>query len=188
MRFLKNKIFLSKNPKITKKVYPSRVKLSSSSENSLSTDSKTNKTSTPKASPKGSNDSLFAKNIVKNYGKAMSAFAASNTALPYLNDFSKKNAVSIDQFLDFITTYKESVDSIDSLRTLLLIYPDDSFEMSSFKRIFKGLCEVFLKYFAVNWIFNGKMHHKLQHLKYRCKMLRRVRNPKMFTYLTSKIR
>jgi len=118
----------------------------------------------------------------------MSAFAASEYALPYLGDLAKKEKVDDKKFLNFIVTYKESVDSIDSLRALLVIYDDDSEELKSFKRIFKGLCEIFLKYFAVNWIFHGKMHHKLQHLKYRNKMLRRIRKPEMFTYLTSKIK
>jgi hypothetical protein len=91
----------------------------------------------------------------------MSAFAACDSATCYLKDLAKKEGVDEKKFLHFIVTYKESVDSIDSLRALLLGYPDDTEDMIKYKKVFKGLCEVFLKYFAVNWIYNGKMHHKL---------------------------
>ena len=133
-------------------------------------------------------DKGMSKNIVKNYGKAMGAFAASDLALPYLDELAKREEVDKNRFINFMATYKESTDSIDSLRAMLLITESDSKEMAGFKRIFKELCEIFLKYFSVNWIFHGKMFHKTQHLKYRYKMLRRVKQPEMFTYLTTKLK
>jgi len=133
-------------------------------------------------------DQTISKNIVKNYGKAMSAFAASDLAKPYLEDLAQIENIDQNKFLEFMATYKESTDSIDSLRHLLIVSPDDPTELAAYKRIFKRLCEIFLKYLSVNWIFHGKMFHKMHHLKYRYKMLRRVRKPELFTYLTAKIK
>jgi hypothetical protein len=132
-------------------------------------------------------DGTLSKNIVKNYGKAMAAFAASKLAQPYLEDLAKEHRVRPIDFHNFIASYKESIDSIDSLRGFLLPYEDDEEEIQCYKRIFQGLCEVFLKYFAVNWVTHGRMMHKDDHLKYRNKMLRRVRNPEIFTYLTTRL-
>lgn len=132
-------------------------------------------------------ETTLSKNIVKNYGKAMSAFSASKLSWPYLVDLAKEQDIEPNSFLGFISTYKESIDSIDSLRAFLIVYEDDEPEMVAYKTIFRGLCEIFLKYFAVNWVFHGKMMHKIDHLKYRHKMLRRVKNPEYFTYLTTKL-
>ncbi len=59
----------------------------------------------------------------------------------------------------------------------------DSREMKAFKPMFQYVCEVFLKYFCVNWVFHSKVEDKVKHLKYRGKILRRIQNPELFTYL-----
>lgn len=53
----------------------------------------------------------------------------------------------------------------------------------AYKTLFKETCIVFIKYFAVNWVFASKVSYKTEHIKFRFKLLRRVKNPKMFTYM-----
>ena len=122
-------------------------------------------------------------NIVKNYGKAMAAFAISEVAIPYLQFFLNLNKVKYEGFSDFIYSHKENIDCIGSLRNVLLINEEDSQESAVYKNIFKEICLVFLKYFAVNWIYNGKMTRKREHLNCRFHLMRRIGNPSQFTYL-----
>jgi len=60
---------------------------------------------------------------------------------------------------------------------------EDSKEVAAVKRGFAEVGEVFIKNFSVNWAFHSRVFHKEAHLKFRYKMLRRVRNPELFTYL-----
>ena len=122
-------------------------------------------------------------NIVKNYGKAMAGFAISEAAIPYLQSFLNLHEVKYERFADFVYSHKENIDCIGSLRNVLLINGEDSQETAVYKNIFKGICLVFLKYFAVNWIYNGKMTRKREHLNCRFHLMRRVSNPSQFTYL-----
>ena len=122
-------------------------------------------------------------NIVKNYGKAMATFAISEAAIPYLQSFLNLNRVKYERFTDFIYSHKESIDCIGSLRNLLLINEEDSDETAVYKNIFKEICLIFLKYFAVNWIYNGKMTRKREHLNCRFHLMRRISKPSQFTYL-----
>lgn len=122
-------------------------------------------------------------NIVKNYGKAMAAFAVSEAAIPYLQPFITSNRILYEEFADFVYSQKESIDCIGSLRNVLLIDETDSQETAVYKKIFKEICMVFLKYFSVNWIYNGKMTRKRDHLNCRFHLMRRVANPSQFTYL-----
>ena len=123
------------------------------------------------------------KNIVKNYGRAMSSFAYSEISHPYLEPFAQEEGVTVEGFHEWIQNNKENIDGIERLRWLIIVTQKDSETIASFKRIFQQLCIIFLKFFCVNWIYGGKLTHKQVHLNYRFKMLRRVRNPEMFTYL-----
>jgi len=127
------------------------------------------------------------KNIVKNYGKALCAFSSSNIAVPYLESIIEKNGfpsnVKVTGFMSFIKAKKEAINSINSLRALLIRNEGDSNEVSAYKKIFQEASVIFLKYFVVNWIFSGKLMHKDAHLKFRFKMLRRIMDPEHFTYL-----
>ena len=123
------------------------------------------------------------KNIVKNYGRAMSSFAYSEISLPYLEPLAQEQGVTVAGFHEWIQSNKENIDGIERLRWLIIVTQKDSETIAAFKRIFQQLCIIFLKFFCVNWIYGGKLTHKQVHLNYRFKMLRRVRNPEMFTYL-----
>ena len=131
--------------------------------------------------PKG-----HSKNIVKNYGKALCAFASSHLAVPYLENMIEKNdysTIEVVLFAEYIKEKKAQVNNIESLRRLLIVDNDDDDEMSVYKKLFKEISIIFLKYFSVNWIYSGRLKHKDAHLKFRFNMLRRVQNPEKFTYL-----
>jgi len=116
---------------------------------------------------------------VKNYGKAMCSFGASDLALPFLKRLSP---CKLKNFQAFLRGKKNSIDSIEALRGLLLPSETDSDDIVLFKEIFREIGIIFIKFYSVNWIFHGKMGHKRDHLNARFKMLRRVQNPEYFTY------
>lgn len=131
---------------------------------------------------------LETKNIVTNFGKAIVSFAASNLATPYLemivNQLQGENVgIELMEFEAFIKNTKGNIGSIDSLRMLMLEDKIDTPLVSGCKRMFRMIAEVFIKYFSVNWIIHSRIAYKMAHLKFRHRMLRRVRNPETFTYL-----
>jgi hypothetical protein len=88
---------------------------------------------------------------------------------------------------DFIThagKMREYIQNINNFRSAILPLETDTEEVKRHKRIFRKLAEIFMKYFAVNWIFSGKLHYRKVYLKHRGSMLRRIRQPESFTYLT----
>ena len=124
-------------------------------------------------------------NIMKNYSRAFVNFATSEVCLPYLTERLEQQHISLDLFQDVLISRKSKINCISSLRQLLLPHMSDQQDIAGFKRVFREICEIFLKYFAVNWIFHSKVNNKMSHLKYRFKILRRVQNPEHFTYLES---
>lgn len=124
------------------------------------------------------------KNIVKNYARVMINFALSNMAYPYVQKLLEKEGIDFKQFVTFVSVYKEDVTSIKTLREMLLVEENkDTAAIAACKRTFKGISEIFIKFFCVNWIYNSKLADKSLHLSYRFKILRRIRNPEHFTYL-----
>jgi len=146
---------------------------------------KSRKTREPKtaAKQKPERGSTSAKNIVKNYGRALANFASSNLALPYLTVLYRNEESRIKDFRKFIAAKKKQARCIKGLRNLLIAQDDDTEAIASFKGVFKDLSVIFIKCFSVNWIFSGKLCDKITHLKYRFKILRRIRDPEHFTYL-----
>jgi len=73
---------------------------------------------------------------VKNYGRAICNFIISKTALPYLEDIYKKCKYegSLDNFVKYVNDRKEKLDSIDRLKTMLLVNGEDSEQISQFKK------------------------------------------------------
>ncbi len=126
------------------------------------------------------------KNVVKNYGRAISSFALSNLALPYLDTILQRENLSLEQFTRYLKQIRGSIDGLTHFRSTLLIGREDDDHIAASKRAFIAISEVFIKYFSVNWIYNSRIFHKEAHLKFRFKMLRRVQNPELFTYLKKK--
>lgn len=124
------------------------------------------------------------KNMSINYGKTISSFSTSQLAIPYLEPYLKSCEVVLHDFVSFVNQAKGNIGGISSLRSLLVIdEKSDAKQIVIFKRIFKMIAEVFIKYFSVNWITHGRLTHKLVYLKFRAKMLRRIQNPELFTYV-----
>jgi len=141
------------------------------------------KKSQGKGSPGGKKEIQPNKNIVKNYARAMVNFALSDMALYYLRKFSQELGCDLKEFRVFVAEQKEDINSIKTLREMLLISSGDNEQMIKLKNMFRAISEIFVKFFSVNWIFNSKVSDKRLHLKYRYKILRRVRSPEHFTYL-----
>jgi len=189
MRFLKNKIaraeaFLASQPQ----VYQTRLRerrqrdeqaSSKEPEEGYSYSQTDDKDSKEFESP----DRRSTKNIAKNFGKAICNFAVSPLAEPYLLPLLNKEGIDIAFFKGYLSGIKSDIDGLFKFRSLLIIVEEESAEVQATKRVFRDLGEVFIKYFSVNWIFHGRVIHKKAHLKYRFKMLRRIRNPELFTYL-----
>ena len=124
------------------------------------------------------------KNIVKNFGKAICNFAVSKIALPYLENIIQEEGVKLESFIAYVNQSKGDICGLYKFRALLIPQKEDSEEIAAFKRVFKRIGEVFIKYFSVNWIFHGRVQYKEAHLKFRYKMLRRIQKPELFTYLS----
>ena len=136
-----------------------------------------------RATDKSKEDTKATKTIVKNYGKAIASFAASKVALPYLTPILDQENVKLAEFVEYISKAKETIEGIDTFRNLLLVKENDNKKLVAFKTVFQNIAETFIKYFSVNWIFSGRMMNKKVHLMFRFKMLRRIQNPELFTYL-----
>ncbi len=124
-------------------------------------------------------------NIMKNYCRALLNFNLSQLAEPYLKESEDGKYMTCERFRELLLARKKKMNCIKSLRELLLPEAGDTEEIKFFKRKFQRVCEVFLKYFCVNWIFHSKVADKMKHLAYRGKILRRVQKPEHFTYLES---
>jgi len=123
------------------------------------------------------------KNIVINFGRAISTFVTSHLADTYLKPLAEKEQIDMNKFKDYVKSKKVTIGGISSFRMLLVPSDDDTPEEVAYKKVYGALAEIFMKYFSVNWIFHGRMGHKDVYLKYRFKMLRRIQNPESFTYL-----
>jgi len=123
-----------------------------------------------------------AKNIVKNFARAMVNFAISRMAIPYIELKLVEFKLDLKAFQKYLIERRENMDGISSLRSLLLVTDDDDGQTASIKLLFQYTSEIFVKFFSVNWIFNSKLGDKLVHVKSRFKILRRIRNPEYFTY------
>ena len=128
------------------------------------------------------------KNIVKNYAQAICKFILSSMALPYLNKFINQELVTLYNFLAYIKSIQPQIKSLHHFRAALLTTQTDSEEIASYKSLLVKMGEVFIKFFSVNWIYHSKIVHKDAHMKYRFRMLRRIKNPEAFTKLKSQCR
>jgi len=126
---------------------------------------------------------LNLKNVAKNYGRAICNFIVAPAAEDYLLPLSKEFNINANEFKEFIALRKNTLDGIEDFRELLLVREEDSEQERGYKKLFQKLGEVFIKYFSVNWIYSGRLNYKLDYVKVRNKVLRRVQNPELFTYI-----
>jgi len=146
-------------------------------------ESDTEKLSNSPKSPKTPEKIRCTKNIVKNYGRAIAKFACSEMALVYLMPILAESNIEYPDAMAFFIKAKTKIQGIDTFRALILEHPQDNIKEAAFKTLFVRMGEIFIKYFSVNWIFHSKILHRSTYLKYRFRMLRRLKNPELFTYL-----
>jgi len=122
------------------------------------------------------------KNIVKNYGKSCALFAMSALAYEF-----RLVCIQNEQMLKFIYWIKEKIPTITSIsnfRDMLLVNETDNAEIALFKKAFQYISDIFIRNYAHNWIFHSSTIKDVKgHIFARYKMLRRIRNPKYFTYI-----
>jgi len=128
-------------------------------------------------------DGKATKNIAQNFGRIICTFAVSDIAAPYLIPILEKENLNINLFKEFMNSKKKCMAGLVHFREALLVHKTDSSQVQGLKRAFQAIGEIFIKYFSINWIFNGKVNYKKAYLKYRFKMLRRIKNPELFTYI-----
>jgi len=193
MRFLKNKIRLAEeaakrhtqSPKASDLQIQSEMEKSSIEFPEVTQMTKKNKVVPQKKAKgkKGKKEINPTKNIVINYGNAMASFALSKLAVPYLQSSVDKGTLDLQGFIEYLSSSKGRITGVEGLKSLLLITEEDNEKVASYKLAFKMLCEIFIKYFSVNWIIHGRVTNKLVYLKYRTRVLVRVQNPEQFTYI-----
>jgi len=115
------------------------------------------------------------KNLFKNYGRAICNFIASRLSDPYLEILTDGLEIERDELKCFVQQKKKFLAGIHEFIYLLEIQKNDSDRVACFKRLITKLSEIFIKYFAVNWIIHGKLQYKLFYLKSRQKILRNIR-------------
>ncbi len=194
MRFLKNKIALSAQLKVANDLALTKIEVKQEPQVQVKvapvpvqqTQQKTKEPSNrgrKKTSPEAKEEAKSTKTVVKNYGKAIASFAMSPVAIPYLSEIMAQNNVKHSEFVEYVGKAKESIEGIDTFRSLLLVKDNDHPKIAAFKIVFQSIAETFINSFSVNWIYSGRMMNKKVHLKLRFKILRRIQNPELFTYL-----
>ena len=188
MRYLKTKIALAQALKVQQTISFKGSSMKTKAPQSNMTSPTPNRTKTTSENRLTPESYRATKNIAKNFGKAICKFAASPLALLYLTSFVEREGVSITKFVAYVESIRHKIDGLQHFRAILLKGDKDTTEITSFKKIFTEISEVFIKYFSVNWIFHSKVSHKEAHLKFRFKVLRRIQAPELFTYLKSSSR
>jgi len=120
------------------------------------------------------------KNVIKNYGRAICNFILSEASSSYLEKVLKELSINRIEFLAYIREQRSYLKGISEFRHMLLPSPTDDERILLFKKAFQQLSEIFVKYFSVNWIFSGKLLYRIEYVKYRNKLLRRIKNPHLF--------
>jgi len=122
------------------------------------------------------------KNIVKNYGKNCATFAIGELGHQFLLEALSEE--EIPRFKEYIRSKIPSITNIANFREMLLVSETEPVEIGVFKKAFQHVCEVFVRDYSFNWIFHSPRINDVKgHIFARFKMLRRIRDPKNFTYI-----
>ena len=165
-------------------------KISTSSILPISNENKVSKVTRSKKIPKMkkskkskfSRESERLKNIVKNYGKKCANFAISKIGQSILKE--KFTTEEFSQFKQYIRMRISKITNIRNFRDMLLVLEEDSLKIAKFKESFQYVSEIFIRNYAICWIFHSsRMSDVKGHIYARHKMLRRIQDPKNFTYI-----
>ncbi len=114
------------------------------------------------------------KNMIINYGKAIFSFAMSDMAKKYIDQHFSNEKIDPTTFKDFLVEIKPRITGYNNFEAVFAVDEKDSEEIALYRRVLRILGVVFVKYFSVNWIFHGKVSHKMVYLKHRFSVLRRI--------------
>ncbi|CAD8102105.1 unnamed protein product [Paramecium primaurelia] len=123
-------------------------------------------------------DQKDTKNIPKNYCKSIITFACKNQnlCLEILKDQLK-----VIKFLEKITVFKKQLLNIRIFSSLLQ-HSDDP-EEEEFRKAFRIISRIFIKKYAINYIFNSKIVQHNWHMRYRSQIYKGVKNPNNFSHI-----
>ena len=190
MRHLKNKIQKSEKSSKPASPLPSKESERVSAVNKEGKNLKTPKTSKPIQKRNRipgytytKPETLKTKNIMKNFGRAICSFTLDPISDEYLELILKERGISLSEFRNYTQGLKDKINNIQNFRDSLLPGPSDQEQLVKIKAAFQKIAMIFMKYFSVKWIFTSRIGHKLEHLKYRFKIIRRIQAPEKFVYL-----
>ncbi len=182
MRFLKNKIRLAQEA-LERKQQRDLVKTTPTPEEALSAEGRVIR---PCASfPEHIWAFTFTKptkNMIMNYSKTIFSFVTSDLAKPYIHRHFYNEAFDIDSFNDFVDELKPRTVGYKDFENVFVIREDDNEEIALYRKVLKMLAMVFMKYYSVSWIINGKITHKLVYLKNRYSIMRRITKDPIFLF------
>jgi len=185
MRFLKNKIRLAQEA-LQRKQQKAFIRPLKAPSQDVSRSEEENPTQRPCASY---SEHLWAstftkpdKNIIINYGKAIFSFAMSDLAKQYIGRYFQNEALNIASFNDFVAELKPRIAGYKNFEAVFTVSETDSEEIALYRRVLKMLGVVFMKYYSVSWIINGKITHKLVYLKNRYSIMRRITKEPIFLF------
>ncbi|CAD8073099.1 unnamed protein product [Paramecium primaurelia] len=123
-------------------------------------------------------DQKDTKNIPKNYCKSIITFACKNQnlCLEILKDQLK-----VIKFLEKITVYKKQLLNIRIFSSLLQHSEDP--EEEEFRKAFRIISRIFIKKYAINYIFNSKIVQHNWHMRYRQQIYKGVKSPNNFSHI-----
>lgn len=117
------------------------------------------------------------KNMIINYGKAIFSFAMSDLANEYIERYFRQESIHLPSFHEYLLQLKPMISGYKNFEGFFIIKETDNSQVVLYKKVLKKLGEIFMKYFSVNWIFHGKVAHKLVYLRHRHAILQRIMKP-----------
>ncbi|CAD8174262.1 unnamed protein product [Paramecium octaurelia] len=123
-------------------------------------------------------DQKDTKNIPKNYCKSIITFACKNQNLCLQ---ILKDQLKVIKFLEKITVYKKQLLNIRIFSSLLQ-HSDDP-EEEEFRKAFRIISRIFIKKYAINYIFNSKIVQHNWHMRYRSQIYKGVKSPNNFSHI-----
>ncbi|CAD8183586.1 unnamed protein product [Paramecium octaurelia] len=118
------------------------------------------------------------KNIPKNYCKAIISYAQKNQTL--CQEILKEE-IKVAKFIEYLTSQKKKSLNIRVFKALLQ-QCDDPIQ-DEFNRTFRIISQIFIKKYAINYIYNSKIVQHNWHIRYRQQIYKGIRNPKRFSHI-----
>lgn len=124
------------------------------------------------SSPKTTRTTL--QQVIRRLTQAILDFILSELAMPYIEQIQKheNESFSIKSFCEYIRNQREYLGYSRNLKGLVLCAEGENEQEVAYKRVFRKIAVIFLKFFVVNWLFQSRLRNKEVYLKLRFKLLR----------------